>query len=93
VMERDRIEPRVGQLLEEGFRRVDHQMSVEDEVRPWSKRGNEYRAQRDGRDEVAIHDVDMDDVGIGFDELDLVGKVGEVRCEDGCRQLPHGGGL
>src|SRR4026208_2377079 len=68
-------------------------MSVENEVRPWSKGGNGYRAQRDGRDEVAIHDVDMDDVGIGFNELDLVGQMGEVRCEDGCRQLPHGGGL
>ncbi len=42
---------------------------------------------------MTIHDVDMDDVGIGLDQLDLVGQMGEVRREDRCRQLPHVGGL
>ena len=42
---------------------------------------------------MAIHDVDMDDVGIGLDQLDLVGQMGEVRREDRSRQFPHEGGL
>ena len=39
---------------------------------------------------MTIHDVDMDDVGIGLYQLDLVGQMREVRREDRCRQFPHG---
>ena len=83
----------VRELLEVPLRRVHHQVAVQHEVRAGTQRGHDDAAQRDRRDEMTIHDVDVDDVGIGLHELDLVGQMGEVGREDGRRQLPHGGGF
>jgi len=48
-------------------------------------------AEGDVGDEVAVHDVDVEEGGAtAFDQGDFVGEVGEVRCEDGCCQFDHG---
>ena len=46
-------------------------------------RGDDQRADRDRRDEVAVHDVDVDDPGAGVEHLvDLRAEPGEVGGED-----------
>jgi hypothetical protein len=47
----------------------------------------------EGRDEVGVHHVDVDEVGMGLHQLYLVGEVREVRREDRGGQLAHDAGL
>lgn len=56
---------------------------------PGPQRGNHSRAQRYGRYEMSIHDVDMDDFGMLLDQLDLVSEMSEVGREDRCGELSH----
>ena len=47
--------------------RVDHEVAVQGAVGDGPQRGDHHRAERDRGHEVSVHDVDMDDVGMGLD--------------------------
>ncbi len=58
-----------------------------------TKRFDDHGTDGEGRDEVGIHHVDMDEVGMRLHQLYLVGEVREVRREDRGGQLAHVAGF
>ncbi len=76
-VDRDRVAAGVEELLDVAARLADHQVRVERELRPRSEVLDGLGAERQVRDEVAVHDVEMDAVGTGL--LDAADRVGEVR--------------
>ena len=67
-------------------RLVDHQVGIERQLGPRAKVLDGLGPERQVRDEVAVHDVEVDPVGTGrLDPPDGVGKVREVRVEDARR--------
>ena len=91
MVERDDVETGFRQVVEEPFRRFHHEVPVEDAAGHGSQRSDDHRADREWRDEVRIHDVDMDDFGIRLDQLDLVGQVREVCGQDRSGKHAHRG--
>ena len=64
-------------------RLVDHQMRVEEGGGRAAGRGADGRAEADVGDEMAVHDVEMEEVGAGeIDIGDLGAELGEVGRED-----------
>ena len=85
-VERDRVAAGVEVLVEEAARLVDHQVRVERQLRPPAQVLDGLRAERQVRDEVGVHDVEVDPVGPGrLDPPDGVGEVGQVGVEDARR--------
>ena len=78
--------PGRGELVDLAPRALDHQVDVERAagvVDLVGDRGDDQRADRDRRDEVAVHDVDVDHPGAGVDHLgDLRAEPREVGGED-----------
>jgi hypothetical protein len=75
-------------------RPVDHQVDVEHGLRGerLAQRVDDDRAERDRRDEVAVHDVAVDQPGArGHDLLHLGGQAGEVGGEDAGRDAGQTG--
>ena len=70
------------EVVEEITRVVDHQVAVEVQVGTRSKARNDGRADREVRHEVAVHDIDVQQVSLGRDARDVVGECGEVGRED-----------
>ena len=91
VMERHDVESRLGELLEERLGGLDHEVAVQGTVGVGPQGSDHHRAEGDGRYEVPVHDVDMDDFGMLVDELDLIGQVREVGGQDRGGELPHEG--
>ena len=93
-MDGDDVGAGLGEGLEEGIDRRDHQMDVErlGGVRP--QRLHHRRADGEVGDEMAVHHVDMDPVGAGLvDRADLLAEPGEIGGEDRGRdadRLLHG---
>ena len=85
---REVVTTRIDVVLKTGFRVFDHQVSVKDGVRTecFSQAANHGRAERQVRDEVAVHHVEVQprEARInGF--VAVVGQVCEVGGEDaGC---------
>ncbi len=84
LMDRDQI--RAG-LHEGGGELVgiaNHEVAVELQLRDFAEGFDDRRSEGDVGDEVAVHHIDVEHRdACGFDLLDVVGKAGEVRCEDG----------
>ena len=82
-VDRDRVASGVEVLIDVASRLADHQVSIERQLRPRTQVLDRLRAERQVRDEVAVHDVEVDAVGAGFlDTADGIGEVGEVGIED-----------
>ena len=82
-MDGDDVGARLGEGVEEGIDRRDHQMDVErlGGVRP--KRLHHRRADREVGHEMAVHHVDVDPVGAGLvDRAHFLAELGEVGGED-----------
>ena len=63
---------------------LDHEVAVEWELRDGADGLDDGWAEGDVGDEVAVHDVDVDDgAACGCGEGDLIGEVSEVGGEDG----------
>ena len=91
-VDRDRVAAGVEELLDVAARLADHQVRVERELRPRSKVLDGLGTERQVRDEVAVHDVEMDAVGTGLlDAADRVGEVREVGVEDARRDTGTAG--
>ena len=86
--------PGLGEGLHVALGPLDHQVDVEDRLRAvdlLGERLDHERAHRDRRDEVAVHDVDVDDGGAGVQhDLHLLAEAGEVRAEDRRRDARPG---
>ena len=69
---------------------LDHQVAVEGEFGDGAEGLDHGRAEGDVGDEVAVHDVDVDDgAAAALGRCDFVGQVGEVGGEDGECQFDH----
>ena len=67
-------------------------MAVEGELGDGADGLDHGRAEGDVGDEVAVHDVDVDDgAAAALGRGDFVGEVGEVRGEDGEAEFDHEG--
>ena len=65
---------------------LDHQVGVERQLGPRPEVLDRLGAERQVRDEVGVHDVEVDPVGAGrLDAPDGVGQVGQVGIEDARR--------
>ena len=85
-VEGDRVAAGVEVLVDVAARLADHQVGVERQLRPRPQMLDRLRAERQVRDEVAVHDVEVDPVGAGLlDPPDGVGEVREVGVEDARR--------
>ncbi len=60
-----------------------HQVAIEREIRDLPQRSDHRHPERHVGDEVAVHNIDMQQVDILFDPLDFVGEVSEVCGQDG----------
>ncbi len=75
-----------GEVGDLALRALDHQVHVDErsgDVDLVGERLDDDRTHRDRRDEVAVHDVDVDDGRPGVEHgLDLLAEAREVRGED-----------
>ena len=79
-----------GEVGEEGVGVLDHHVAVEGEFGDGAQGLHHGRAEGDVGNEVAVHDVNMENGGsAALGCRDFVGKVREVGGEDGCGQFDH----
>ena len=71
-----------GELVEQISGVVDHEVAVEVHVGTRTQAFDHWRADRQVRHEVAVHDVDVQQIGIGSDRLHLSRQLREVTRED-----------
>ncbi len=79
----------VGEAFEQHRRVVDHEVAVEEEVGVLAQRAHHDGPDREVGHEVAVHHVDVEEVGGVGDPLHLRRELGEVGRQDRRRQL-HG---
>ncbi len=78
-MDRNEIGAGLGEILEEGIARRDHQMHVEEGLRVRPERLHHARADRDVRHEMPVHHIDMDPIRAGGDDrLDFGAERGKI---------------
>ena len=70
-VDRAPVGPGLGHGLQEGQRVLDHQVAVQEQVRVLAERRDHRRADRQVRDEMPVHHVDVEEVGLGADPFDL----------------------
>ena len=79
-----------GEVGDEVVGVFDHHVAVEGEFGDGAEGLDHGRAEGDVGDEVAVHDVDVDDgAATALGGCDFVGQVGEVGGEDGECQFDH----
>jgi hypothetical protein len=88
-VDRDAVGSGADEVGDLAFRPIDHQVHVDHRTGGVDAVGqgrNHVRAERDRRDEVAVHDVDVDDAGASRQYLvDLAAEPAEICREDrGC---------
>ena len=83
-MDGDDVGAGFGEGVEERIDGRDHQMDVERLLRVRPERLHDRGTDRQVRDEMAVHHVDMDPVGAGLvDRANLLAEPGEICREDG----------
>jgi hypothetical protein len=85
------VRPGLGEIVEEalGGLHLEVGMQRQGGVRPQAC--HDRRPDRERRDEVGIHHIDVDEVGMALDQLYLGGQVRKVGGQDRCGELAHGG--
>ena len=82
-VERDMVGARLRERLDVLFRVDQHQVDVEGQGGVFAHGGDDRGAERDVRDEMAVHYVQMDHVRLGlFRGFQFVSEAGEIACED-----------
>jgi len=90
VMDADPVGSCFGQGGDEFVWVLDHQVAVERQGGGLAEALDDRGAEGNVGDEMAIHDVDMDDgAATELSRGNLVGQVGEVGGEDGGEKLDH----
>src|SRR5215475_3288521 len=68
----------------------NHQVDVEFSLRHLAEGRHERRSHGQIRDEMAVHDIDVNHgCAATFDSMDVVGEVGEIGGQDGRDDLCH----
>src|SRR5207244_13410352 len=68
----------------------DHHVAVERQLRNRAKSFDHGRAEGDVRDEVAVHDIDVDDgAAAALGRRDFVSQMGEIGGQNGECQFNH----
>ena len=78
---------RIGEAFEQDGRVVDHQMAVEEELGALAERPHDHRTDGEVGDEVAVHHVDVEQVGRVGDAIHLGRELSEVGRQDRRRQF------
>ena len=92
LVDGDHVGAGLGEGGDEGVGVLDHQVAVERELGDGADGLDHGRAEGDVGDEVAVHDVDVDDgAAAALGRGDFVGEVGEVGGEDGEAEFDHKG--
>jgi hypothetical protein len=86
-VEGDAVHAGLGVARRPAVRILDHQVTVERQRRVLAQRLDDGQAEREVRDEMVVHHVDMHPVGVVGDDADLVGEPGEVGRQDARRYL------
>jgi hypothetical protein len=90
LVDGDPISAGFGKCGYELVRPFNHEMTIEWDFRDFAKRGYDRRPDRDIRDEVAIHRVQVEDSCSPFDHgLRFCAEAGEVSRKDGRSELDH----
>ena len=83
-MHRDPVGAGIGEILDERIHRRNHQMHVERLFRMRLDRFHDRRADGDIGHEMAVHDIDMDEIGARLlDRLDLGAQAREIGRKNG----------
>ena len=90
LVDADHVGTGGGEVRDKGVGVLDHQVAVELQFGDGPDGLDDGRPEADVRDEVAVHDIDVNDgaataLGCG----DLVGEMREVRGEDGKGEFDH----
>ena len=92
-VDRHHVCPRRDERLDVEIGVLDHQVDVERQRRHLLDRPNDRWADRDVRDEMSVHDVDVDQVGASaLHRRDIAAERREVRRKDGGREFDAGAG-
>ena len=85
-LDEDAVGAGVGELVDLALGALDHEVDLEDRARVVdlvAQGLDDDRPHRDRRDEVAVHDVDVDDLGAGLEHrADLLAEPREVGGQD-----------
>jgi len=86
LMHRNPIDAGFGECGDEFVGLFDHQVTIEGDPRDLAKRGDHGRADRKVRNEMAVHDVDVNHGRAALDGAgNLLAEVGEICREYGRR--------
>ena len=77
-MDRDHVRPRLEEALDVELRLLDHQMAVERQPAVRAAGLDDGRTDGEVGDEVAVHDVEVEEVRAGLDRGDLFSEFAEV---------------
>src|ERR1700745_3926065 len=91
LMDRNPIDAGFRERGDESVGLFDHQVTIEGHPRDLAKRGDHGRADRKIRNEMAVHDVDVENSGSALDGgLRLFAEPCEVSRENGGSKFDHG---
>lgn len=80
-MDRNIIRAGLRELRDVVVRILDHQVAIQDAVSDRADSLDDQRTDRDIRDEVAVHDINVQPLGACFDPANGFLQTGEVRGE------------
>ena len=91
LMDGNPIDAGFGKRGDEFVGSFDHQVTIEGHPRDLAKRGDHGRADRKIRNEMAVHDVDVENSGSALDGgLRIFAEPCEVSRENGRSEFDHG---
>jgi hypothetical protein len=92
LMDRDPVGARFSKFRDEVIGMLDHEMAIKRNLEVFAQTGDHNRADSEVGNEVAVHDVEMEDGAAAFDGLlGVSGKLREIGGENGRRKFDiHG---
>jgi hypothetical protein len=84
---RDAVGAGIGEELQQDRGVVDHEVTIEKEIGALAQRLHHRRANREVRHIVAVHTVDVQQIGFGRDARDVGREVGEIGGKNRRRDL------
>lgn len=91
LMHRNPVDAGFRECRDEFVGSFDHQVTIERDPDDLAKRGDHGRADRKIRNEMAVHDVDVENSGSALDGgLRIFAEPREVSGENGGSEFDHG---
>ncbi len=89
-MENQPIGPFLDEQWHELRRLAHHQVDFQRQPRDWTKTVYHHGSHAKVRNEMAVHDVDMDELSSRpLNDLDLVCQMAEIGCQNGWGNVNH----